>query len=366
MPKSPLLDIQISQGAQIGTMDGWEQAASYGDVTAEVKAVYEHAGLIDQSATGGLLVEGEDAAVFLHNLTTNDVKGLQPGHGCWAYILDPKGKVQADLRIYCIPMSDKRAFILNVPPTLVETVKSTFDRYLIMDDVRITDVTDDWALLALQGPKSADALAEFLGDSVPDLDSLGFTDREVDGVSVSVIRADPAEDLPGFELAVPAHAAPAVWERLAGLGNVTPVGRDAVEILRVERGEPRTGTDLTAENIPIEAGVFEAISYTKGCYLGQEVIARLHAHGDRVSQKLMGLQIDGDAMPAGGDSLENDGKTVGKVTSVVFSPALGRPVAMGMIKRDSNEPGCQLICRSQSGDIPVTVVDRKRIGLAER
>ncbi len=352
MPKSPLLEIQKKMGARTAEVDGWEQAVAFTNVGDEVRSVRHTAGLFDASSRGTVLLEGEDRIEFLNNLTTNNIKQMQPGMWCWTYILDAKGKVQADLRV--LRSGDK--LLLDIPIDLTEKVVAILDRYLIMEDVQICDATAEWALLLLQGPNAPAALKTFFADEIPDADNRACFELEAGGIPFIVFCID-CTGAGGYGLLVHVENSGEAWRNLLNVDGVTAAGTEAAEILRIEAGIPRTGKDLTGQNIPIEAGVFDAISYTKGCYLGQEVIARLHAHGDNVAQKLVGLKVEAELPPLPGDPLIEGGKRVGKVTSSTLSPSLGYPIALAMVKRGFNDAGRELLCSSGRGDMPVHVVE---------
>lgn len=352
--RESLLEAQKQFGATVSLVDGVEQSVCFGDTAAEVHAIHTAAGLADLTAWRLLRFEGPDRAAYLHNLTTNDIKKLEAGRGCRAFILDAKGKVQTELRIH----NQDEVLWAVIRPELGETALHLADKYLIMEDVQVIDDTGQFGLLSLQGPRALQVLHE-VWSIQPESAEHEWTTVRWEEATVTILRADRT-GLGGYDLLLPIEHSATLWKRLAESAVVVPVGTDAMEIVRIESGIPRIGRDLTSDNIPIEAEAYDAISYTKGCYLGQEVIARLQAHGNHVSQKLMGLRISGDTVPAPGDELRNAEKTVGHVTSAVWSPTYKRPVAMAMIRRGAIQPGTRLTCCTASGEITVEVVERNR------
>jgi folate-binding protein YgfZ len=297
------------------------------------RAAREHAGLIVRTS-GLIVVSGRDRASYLQGLLTNDITALAPGHGCYAAYLTPQGRMIADLHVY--ELGD--VILLVLPPAAKDDVLARLDQFIFSEDVQLGDVTDAFASLVVVGPDSAAVAAAVTDAPVDSLQSLpveGCLRTQVAGDAAIVLRVNDTGE-PGLALLV-AHAsleAVAGALRAAGAADVDP---GTADVLRIEDGVPRFGQDMTADTIPLEAGIEErAISFTKGCYVGQEVIIRvLHRGHGRVARRLMGLVFDaGAGVPPPGTSLHHDGAQVGAVTSSAESPALGRPIAMGYVKRD--------------------------------
>ena len=343
MRRTPLNDLHATAGARFAPIDGWSIVTDFGDVDREYAALDRGAGLLDLSFRAKIRLAGPDRASFLHNMVTNDIRALRPGQGCNAAKLTLQGKMEGGLRIRCTA----DALWADVDPGAAAKILESLRKHLIMEDACIDDVTDDWALLALQGPQSAPALAVMGVDVTPLAAHLQHQDAMIAGVPVTVARCDHAGSV-GFDLWVPAAGAAAVWQTCLQAGEVQPVGLAALDIRRIEAGLPWFGAEITGEQLPLEAGLEAGwISYTKGCYLGQETISRLH-HLGHVNRTLCGLCFDANAAPPPpGAVIQSSEKRLGIVTSSTRSPRLGKPVALGYIHRDFAAPGT-----------PVTVDDR--------
>lgn len=322
------------------------------------RAVQERCGLIDWPAWGLIRVGGVDRAGFLHNLLSNDITALQPGGGCEAALLTASGKLLAHL----IVLADSDALWLLADRARLATVVSTLERYRITEDVALTDVSADWTVLALQGPQSPALLKNVLrctrALSKPLAHCLViYPPRQAGASERDVVRclAYPLTRHPGVLLTVP----PRLAEGLRGLlrqHGAAPVGSETLNVLRLEAGMPWDGIDTDDTNLLPETGLEEQlVSYTKGCYVGQEVIARLHTYGS-VSQHLMGLVFDGTAVPERGEQILKDGHPSGRITSACFSPALNRPIALGYVKRPFYEAGALVTVMHQGRSLAATLV----------
>ncbi|TML83013.1 MAG: folate-binding protein YgfZ [Actinobacteria bacterium] len=297
--------------------------------SAEYELVRESVGLADRSARGKLRLLGAEAAEFLEGQVTNDVEALEPGTGCYAALLNHKGKVRADMRVLRGP----DWIWLDTEPEMQAVVESTVRTYGIGRDVREEDVTESHAILSLLGPESRSAL-----EVEPAPEEHSFVRAEY-GLYV-------ATDL-GVDVICATADADAV--RLA-LG-VEPVSEEAAECLRVESGRPRLGVDFGGDTIPEEAGLNErAVSFTKGCYVGQETVARLHYKG-RPNRHLRGLRLS-DPVPTGTELYLGD-RAVGTVGSVMVSPVHG-PIALALVRREAG-PGDELVARDPR--VRATVVE---------
>ena len=322
------------------------------------RAVQERCGIIDWPAWGVIHVGGVDRAGFLHNLLSNDIAALQPGGGCEAALLTASGKLVASL----IVLADSDALWLLVDRARLTTVVSTLERYRITEDVALTDVSADWTVLALQGPQSPALLKNVLrctrALSKPLAHCLVIHPPTRDGTTQrDVVRclAYPLTCHPGVLLTVPPRLAEGLRGLLRQHGAVS-VGSETLNVLRLEAGMPWYGLDMDEANLLPETGLEERlVSYTKGCYVGQEVIARLHTYGS-VSQHLMGLVFDGTIVPERGDHILKDGQPGGDITSACFSPALKGPIALGYVKRPYYEAGIATIVMRERRAIPSTVI----------
>lgn len=353
MQRSALYEIHHTLGATFGDAKGWELPRHFNNVQAEYQAVKQGVGLCDLSHRGLVQMTGADRQRFLHAMVSNDTERLQPGQGCYATLLTNKGKLVADFAVY----ADADAYWLDFEPQVAPVFIETIDFFIISDDVTLTDETDDWGVIALQGPTATDLLSFACGQELPDLEPYAHVTCQLGGQEARLIRHSyTGED--GYQLVVPREAMPAVWSALwehRETCDGRAIGLDALDILRIEAGIPRLGQDMTEDTIPIEANLTHAISYTKGCYIGQEVIARIDARG-HVNRQLTGLRLDGDALPKFGDKIASPEREVGWITSVAHSPTLNQNIAMGYIRREALEPGTQLEVQAQDETLSATVV----------
>ncbi len=354
MLQSALYPMHQAFGATFADVAGWTMPAHFGNVDDEYQAVRRAVGVIDLSHRSLMRITGSDRQRFLQAMVSNNTADLEPGQGCYATFLTNKGKLVADFVVY----ADTDAYWLDLDPGLATPLITALDFFIIADDVTLTDVTSDWGLLSLQGPDADELLMLVCGQELPSLSSLAHTVCHIAGQEVRlIVRSHTGED--GCQLLVPMAALPALWEALwthRHTCELRAVGLEALEILRIEAGIPVFGRDMTEETIPVEANLSDAISYTKGCYVGQEVIARLDARG-HVNRRLMGLCLEGNVLPQAGDVIVSPEREVGWVTSAAFSPMLQQPIAMGYIRREVNAPGTALSVERADATIAGKVVE---------
>jgi tRNA-modifying protein YgfZ len=285
------------------------------------RALTEACGLVDRSERGKLALTGPEAKSFLQGQVTNDIEGLEPGRGCYAAFLTHKGKMLGDLRV--LDLGDE--LLLDTERATLQELFNMIRRYKLGSDVELHKRTLELGLLSLAGPDArrvagADGLGPDEHDNVR---------AEIAGTPVVLVTTDV-----GVDVFAPADATEAVRAALEAEGAV-PVTEEAAETLRVERGRPRYGLDLDDRTIPQEAGLNErAVSFTKGCYVGQETVARLFYRG-KPNRHLRGLRLSAPA--ATGDALRLGEKEVGRVGSVALSPILG-PIALAIVRREAG-PG---------------------------
>ena len=341
-PRPLALDeIHRAAGASFIEAGGRLVPRDYGDVAAEHAALATGVGIVDRSALGRAEVTGRDRAAFLQGMLTNDVKGLAPGHGCGAAFLDAHGKVMALLAVYALP--DR--LWLELPEGMTERTLHLLDKYLISEKAEFEPIDDAFAIVAVQGPRAAALLAELTGQAL-DLAPYAHVEAAIAGAPVRVFnRAEAAA--PGYHCWVPSEHAAAVWSALCAAG-ATPVGRAALDVLRVEAGVPWYGRDVDESVIMPETGLESLIHYQKGCYIGQEVVARVKYRG-RVNRGLTGLRLDGDRVPAPGATVLAGDHEIGRVTSAVRSVSVGAPIALGYVRREHWEPGSPVEIRD--GDV---------------
>lgn len=343
--RNRLDDLHSALGAAFEEHAGRRRVVSYGDPAAEYAAARERAGLLDLHERGVLEVTGALRQKFLHGLLSNEVASLQPGQGRAAALLTPKGGMAALLRV----VVDARSVQLETTDERLGELQRQLEHYRVAAPVRFAPTR--LAVLAVLGPH-AGVLLPATGATLPADAAESHVDTTVGGQPVRVVRAG---DLPvaGFVLHVPAEAAGAVWKALDEAG-ARPVGRAAVDALRVEALRPWYGDDLDEANLLHETGLLRELhSPAKGCYVGQEIVARLEARGGHVNKALRGLQLEGPV--ASGSEITADGRSVGRVTTAAVSPRLGQ-IAMGFVHRSHLAPGTAV----QLGEVAGTVVESFR------
>lgn len=297
------------------------------DPAVEYAALRKTAAVVDLGYRSVVRAVGEDRAAFLQGMLTNDVAGLAPGAGCAALLLTIQGRVTADVRVAALP----HALHLDVDVRVRDDLTAALDKLIIADDVTLEPLPA-LALIGLEGPSAERLLG---GATLP---PYGHAEVVVGGVTVRAVRASEVCG-PGFVLHAPAGHASVVWDALVAAG-ARPCGMEALEGRRVEVGVPRVGLDMDPTTLALEVPVEDAISETKGCYLGQEVVARGTARG-HVNRRLVGLLLDG-AEPPPGAPLGREGKEVGRLTTVAHAFGAGRLAALGFVRREHWEPGTQL------------------------
>jgi folate-binding protein YgfZ len=294
--------------------------------------------VLDRSGRGRIVVRGGDRASYLHGLLTNDITTLRPGDGCYAAYLTPQGRMITDLHVY--ELGDR--MLLTLPTDSAPALLRQLDRLIFTEDVRLDDVTATTACIGVVGPGAAAAIGQACSGIDADLEALPLhasARGEAIGAPIVIVRTGDI-GVPGFDLHVPRETAAPLMVSLRSAGAVD-LPEAVAESLRIEAGLPRFGADMTEETIPLEAGIeARALSFTKGCYVGQEVIVRvLHRGHGRVARRLVGLTLHDAGTPAAGTSISADGKEIGRVTSSTWSGALQKPIALGYVHRDAAEPG---------------------------
>ncbi|MBI5774035.1 MAG: aminomethyl transferase family protein [Verrucomicrobia bacterium] len=356
-----LHEFHQSLNAVFTTIGGSEMVAHYGDVPAEHAALRTAAGVVDLSARGRLCLLGVDRQKFLNGQVTNNVKDLRPGQGCYAALVSAKGKMHSDLNIS--RLADE--LLLDFEPGYTDAVTQRLEKFIIADDVQIVDAAPHYGLLSVQGPRAAEAVGQLgLGIHLPEKSHDSATLKDATLGEIYLMNL-PRLGSAGFDLFVPTASLGAVADKLVAavkqIGG-RACGWDALEIARVEAGLPRFGADMDETTLPPEAGLeARAISYTKGCYIGQEVIARIRTYG-QVAKSLQSLRLADNlaALPVKGDKLFRDGKEIGFITSAVFSPALKANLALGYVRRECNAVGTELILHGAVGESVARIVPAPR------
>ncbi|TAJ09253.1 MAG: aminomethyl transferase family protein [Nitrospirae bacterium] len=341
MKHSRLHDVQLARGAVMAETAGWEMPAHYGHPAAEHLAVRRSVGLADLSHRGKLRVTGEDRVKWLQSVISNDILPLTPGHGLYSSFLNHKGKMLTYFRVYALPES---LFLEDVGEIGDATLQVLRKFLLYGTKAKLEHCSDTWGQLLVSGPRAAELINAAFGAEVTGLTSLNFTGQEIGGQQAILVRTEETGET-DIEVLIPADGLPAAWERLVETGasmSLTLFGTQARESLRLEAGLARIGKDLTEEIVPPEANLEGiAFSLSKGCYPGQEVVARMDTYGS-VRRRLAGLSLKGSAVPPHGAKIFSGDREVGWVSSAASSPSLGHPIALGFPLRDFTQPGTAL------------------------
>lgn len=303
------------------------------------RALHEAAGVLQRSDRGRIVLRGADRKAYLHGLLSNDVQSLEAGAWCYATLLTAQGRMISDMRVF--ELGD--TILLDLEREVTPAVREHLDRFVIAEDVTVEDVTERFAQVGVYGPEARRVVDAAIAD----------------GLAVEPRFVLPSRDLgvEGLDLVLPAAAADDAIARLERHGAVR-IDAAAADVTRIEAGIPKFLVDMDASTIPLEAGIEDrAISMTKGCYVGQEVIVRvLHRGGGRVAKKLAGLVIDGPGV-APGDVVFAGDRDIGKVTSATESPRVGKAIALAYLQRDFLTAGTAVRIKTTAGEQPAVVVN---------
>lgn len=351
MKQSRLHDHHVKLGATFEDVAGWNVPAHYGDWLAEHRAVRQSVGLADLSHRGKIRVTGDDRVKWLQSIISNDILPLQPGHGRYSSFLTHKGKMLGYFRVY---MQSDAVWLEDVGEVGEATFQALRKFLLYGTKAKMENGAESWGLLLVSGPKACATVSAALGVEMSDLKPVNFVTAQIGGHTALVCRTEETgED--DIEILLPADAVVTAWDRLMEAGaahGMKAVGSRAREALRMEAGLPKAGPDLNEEIVPPEANLEEkAFSLSKGCYPGQEVVARMDTYGN-VRRHLVGLVVEGSTIPPRGAKLFSGDREVGWISSATQSPQLGTPIAFGFPLRDFSTPATSLTIE----------IDGKRIG----
>jgi folate-binding protein YgfZ len=352
---APLLlhEIHLAAAACFAEVNGQEVVAHYADWLTEYHTLREAAGVVDLSFRGRLCLVGADAQKFLNGQVTNNVKDLKPFTGCYAALVSAKGKMESDLNIFRL----ENEMLLDFEPGLAARVTQRLERFIIAEDAQVIDVAPEYGLLSVQGPAAEAALAGWAPELVLPREAMAVTKLAgADSQEIYVIAQARAGGS-GFDLFVPTASMRKTAARL--VAEVGPwCGWQALETARLEAGIPRFDADMDETNLAPEAVEARAISYSKGCYIGQEVIARIRTYG-QVAKALRGLRFEREVktLPSKGAKIFSGEKEVGYVTSAVRSPRLKGVIALGYVRREANQMGNSVLVETPDGKVPAQIVE---------
>lgn len=345
---SSLRDLQQAEGAiLVAQGENW-LPLHYGDPHQEYLALRQETGLLDLSHWGKITVTGPDRKNYLHGLVTNEVKKLSRGQGNYSLFLSPQGKIQADLWVF-----DRGEDLLLITYADLRTpLLESLEKYLIMDDAEIRDESGAYVLLSLQGPQAGECLARVVGRDALPVEEYGLAAFDTPGGTGYLARVSHTGET-GFDCLLPPGRGVEMWTRLLEAG-ARPAGLHALDTLRVEAGIPRCGKDLDDRVIPQEAGLRRALSFTKGCYVGQEVVARLHFRG-HVNREWTGFVLKTEDLPQETVKLWHGGKEVGAITSACYSYTRGEIIGLGFLRCKLRGKGTVVTAMETGREYPAVV-----------
>ncbi|MEI8194828.1 MAG: glycine cleavage T C-terminal barrel domain-containing protein [Phycisphaerae bacterium] len=343
MPNNPLESIH--EQAEAAFLPYGEQlriVESYGEMEAEYAALRKNVALMDTPQRGVVLLTGKDRLTFLNKLLTNDLLKLSPGQGLYSFLLQRTGRILFDLNV----LHEEEATLLEVDIRLTKALAEELERYHFSEEVRIMDAADQLGHLTLLGPAAGRLLDKLVEGGIASLNEpLRHDRRTLAHTTVTIFRHDQA-GVPGYELIVPRDSLVTVWQVLTEAGNghepegggggLRAIGWSAFNTARIEAGTPLFGIDLTDTTLPLETGplYLRAVSLKKGCYVGQEIVARMHTR-QSAARLFVGLRVKSDKLPFAGTGLFAGTEQVGLITSSCMSPMLGyTPVAMGYVRKE--------------------------------
>lgn len=307
-------------------------------VGAGYSALRERAAWIDLSARGKIRVTGEDRARLLHAMTTNHVEGLKPGDGCYAFFLNAQGRILGDVNILCF----EDHILLDTEPETRRKLFEHLDRYIIADDVTIEDVTDGLATIAVEGPDAASALSK-IGAQLPEA---AYSNAAWGDITVARLSSTGSN---GYFLFVPAERKDEIVQQLQAADALAATQEDA-RVVRIEHGHPRYGEEITERYLVQETGQLQAVHFSKGCYLGQEIVERVRSRA-QIHRVLKKLEIDTTEPPAAGTKFKSGDADAGEIVSSAFSPALQKTVAMAYVRVPFAEPATVLSINEAIGRV---------------
>src|SRR5258706_5158662 len=342
---TPLAAAHLAAGAKMGVWFGCALPDYFGDAAAEYRSARDTVAMIDKNYRAYLSFTGPDRVRYLNAILTNNIKDLRAGQGCVSLLLNPQGHILAETetcafadRLFCVSYAMIR-----------ERLIEWLDKYIIMDDVTVTDETAGYGTLALEGPKAAAIVQELSGVDVTKFEDLTSRDGAVGSIPgrpipCRIVKRSPG-GVAGAEFVVESEKLGELWRILSGAARKHgggPMGYTALSGLRLAQGVPWFGYDFGEKQIPHEAGLQASnISYTKGCYTGQESLEPGGSRG-QVNRRRVGLRFTGEAVPSPGEILTSEGKEAGYVTRAAFAPALSSAIGMGYVRKENTSPGSNL------------------------
>ena len=325
---------------------GAQTPAVFSSPQEEWAALREGCGVFDLGWRAKLVVTGRDRTRWLNGMVTNNIRDLAPGHGVYSFLLNAQGHILGDMYVF----NRGESFLIDTDRAQVERLTQLLKKYIIMDQVVLSEAGASLiTALGAKGPRSKDVLLR-AGFDPRELEPLEVEDRMWNDAAISLVRSLQG----GYMIwMLPEHAS-AMWEALTGAG-ATPVGAGALEMWRIAAGVPRYGVDIRERDLPQETGQEQALNFSKGCYIGQEIVERIRSRG-AVHRRFTGFSFEGSASPPG-TKVEREGREVGEITSVTVLP-LGTAIGLGYLRREAGGPGTTVEIggmRATVSDLPFSI-----------
>jgi folate-binding protein YgfZ len=338
--ETPLAELHRAAGANMGVWFGSTQPSDFGDPRHEYFFAKQSVALIDKTHRAYLSFTGPDRVRYLNAVLTNNIKDLAPSHGVISLLLNPQGHILAELETYAL--ADK-LFCISYG-MIREHLVATLDKFIIMDDVTLIDETERYGTLALEGPATADVVSDVTRVDLNSLPSLGMQEAQIGAVPCILSRRSTGK-IGSAEFLLERRYLAEIWNLLLDKTRAIgggPMGYSALSALRLEQGVPWFSYDFGEKQIPHEAGLQDShISYTKGCYTGQEIVERVRSRG-QVNRRRVNLTFSGEVAPPAGTILSVGGKEAGYVTRSAGSPILDVVIGMGYVRKENNAAGSWL------------------------
>ncbi|HEV2022624.1 MAG TPA: folate-binding protein [Terriglobales bacterium] len=330
MTRTFLSEHLAARGARLGEYGGAETASAFGDPQAEFVALRSASGVFDLGWRAKLAATGEDRVRWMNGMVTGNVRDLAPNRGAYSFLLNPQGHILGDLYIY----NRGDHLLLDTDSSQAPRLREVFEKYIIMDDVAITDISEKLTAIGLRGPNASAVLGK-CGLNAGTLEPLELRDTTLQDIGVSLVRSAGRD--PGYEIWLTPQNAANVWDALVAAG-ATPVGTEAWEMCRIAAGLPRYGQDIRERDLPQETEQHQALDFSKGCYVGQEIVERIRSRG-QVHRKFTGFRLKnaGAGAAAPGTKIQAEGKDVGELTSVASLPQTDgtrTTIALGYVRRE--------------------------------
>jgi len=337
---------------------GAETAASFSDPQGEFDALRIGSGVRDLGFRARISLAGSDRVRWMNGMVTNNIRDLAAGRGVYAFLLNPQGRILGDMLVF----NEGETLTVETDRSQVEKILATFDHYIIMDDVEVANISENWTAVGVAGPK-ARAVLKAVGIEVPGMEPLqtyaARCNCDCDCVQCTVVRGEDAQ-YESYEIWLAPKDVFATWRALVSAG-ATPVGSEALEIQRIVAGVPLYGVDIRERDLPQETEQMRALNFNKGCYVGQEIVERIRSRGN-VHRKFTGFVLEGSAEIATDAKIVSGEKEVGEITSValVRLPLGERKLALGYIRREVGVPGREVVI----GGLKATVTQLPLEGVA--